>query len=156
MNIKGKEIKDKKVHGKILLAVPIVMLNVIALVFQGVEGLIFDLPASTAGFNQHHDIFLVNEDVRNPAIMIGCLSPVHDPILKKIYWPGILCAIKRDIVHPVILVALPFLIDYFEMTFPSHSREFLDPLKENLMVRGLCRKDKGHAIVLQRIDKGLF
>jgi len=33
MDKKGKEIKDKKVHGKILLTVPIVMLDVIALVF---------------------------------------------------------------------------------------------------------------------------
>ena len=156
MDIKGKEIKDKKVHGKILFAVPIVMLNVITLVFQGVKGFIFDFPASTAGSHQHNDIVPVNGNVRNPAIMIGCLFPVHNPILKKIDLPGVLCAIKRDVIHPVILVAFPFLIDYFEMTFPSHSREFLNPLKENLMVRGLCRKDKGHAIVLQSIDKGLF
>jgi len=156
MDIKGKEIKDKKVHGKILFAVPIVMLNVITLVFQGVKGFIFDFPASTAGSHQHNDIVPVNGNVRNPAIMIGCLFPVYNPILEKIDLPGVLCAIKRDVIHPVILVAFPFFIDYFEMTFAAHTGELFDPLEENLVVGRLCREDKGHAIVLQRIDKRLF
>src|SRR3990170_2060418 len=103
--------KDKEVHGKILVSVPVVMLDVITLVFQGVKGFVFDLPAGAAGFHQHNDIVPVNGDVRNPAIMIGYLFPVHDPILKKIDLPGILCAIQRNVVHPVILVAFPFLID---------------------------------------------
>ena len=45
LDIKGEEIKDKKVHGKILLSVPIVMLDMITLVFQGVKSFVFDLPA---------------------------------------------------------------------------------------------------------------
>ena len=156
MDIKGKEIKDKKVHGKILFAVPIVMLNVITLVFQGVKGFSFDFPASTAGSYQHNDIVPVNGNVRNPAIMIGCLFPVHNPILEKIDLPGVLCAIKRDVIHPMILVAFTFHIGEFEMTFAAHTGELFDPLEENLVVGRLCREDKGHAIVLQRIDKRLF
>ncbi len=134
MDIKGKEIKDKEIHGKMLLAVPVVMLNMITLVFQGVKGLVFDLPASATASHQHPDIVAVNGEVRNPAVVVGCFFTVDDPILKKIDLLGILCTIKRDIVDPMVLVASTFHIHYFEMISPAHSRELLYPFKENLMV----------------------
>ena len=77
MDIKGKEIKDKKIHGKILLPVPVVMLNMITLVFQGIESLVFDFPTSATASNQHHDIIAVNSDVRNPAVVVGCFFAVE-------------------------------------------------------------------------------
>src|SRR3972149_8974749 len=113
MDKEGKEIKDKEVHGEILVSVPVVMLDVITLVFQGVKGFVFYLPASAAGSNQPSDIVLVNGNVRNPAVMVGYLFSVLDPILKKIDLPGILCAIKRDIVNPMILVAFNISIIQF-------------------------------------------
>ena len=45
-----------------------------ALIFQGIEALIFHLPAGAAGFDQINHIVFGNFDVGNPAVMIGALG----------------------------------------------------------------------------------
>jgi hypothetical protein len=74
-------------HGKhyrqMLLAMPIVVLKVIALVFQRVEGLIFDLPPGSPTPHEVKDIPFGHSQVGDPAEVLD-LVLAHLPVLDKI------------------------------------------------------------------------
>jgi len=55
-----------KDHAQILFAEAVVMLEMVPLVFQGVEGFILDFPASAAGSHDPVDTLLGQRDVGDP------------------------------------------------------------------------------------------
>jgi len=73
---------------------PEVMLDMIALVLQGVEGFIFDFPSSPAAFNQSCHIVFINDNVGDPTVFISDFALwCYDLILEKIDSIGILCSV---------------------------------------------------------------
>ena len=72
-----------KHHRQMLLAMPIVVLKVIALVFQRVEGLIFDLPPGAPTSHEVKDIPFGHPQVGDPAEVLDPIS-AYLPVLDKI------------------------------------------------------------------------
>ena len=67
-----------------------VVLNVIALVFERIEGLIFNFPACPTTFDQVGHIVFIDFNIRYPAVFIGDFSGFcHQLILKKVDQIGI-------------------------------------------------------------------
>ena len=56
-----------KYGGEVFLTQTIVMTEVVALVFQGVERLVFDFPAGTAGAHYLVNVVAGDGEIRNPA-----------------------------------------------------------------------------------------
>ena len=84
MDIKGQQIKNEKDRGKIFLSVAEIMLNMIALIFQGIKGLIFNFPSGTSAFDQRADIVFGYHNIGHPAIAVGDLVIFDNLILIKI------------------------------------------------------------------------
>jgi hypothetical protein len=49
----------------------VIVLDVIPLIFQGVESLIFNFPSGAASFDKIFDIAFIDMDVRNPIVLRG-------------------------------------------------------------------------------------
>ena len=66
---------------EVLAAVTEIVLEVVALVFEGVEGLIFDFPAGASSFHQFHEVCGGYRDVGHPGEMgdfaLGCGFSQH-------------------------------------------------------------------------------
>jgi hypothetical protein len=81
-----------KHHSKMLLAMPIVVLKVIALVFQRVERLIFDLPAGASTAHEAIDVARAHPHVSHPTevLLLGSAPfPVLDEIDPHVWVRGI-------------------------------------------------------------------
>src|SRR4051812_4397178 len=66
-----------------LLAMAVVVLKVIALVFQGIEGLVFNFPPGATSSHEVKDIPLGHPQVGDPAKVLALVS-AHLPVLDKI------------------------------------------------------------------------
>ena len=121
---------------------PIVVFDMVALVFQGVKGFIFNLPPGTASFNQFRHIVSGYGKIRYPTVLIGGLSIfIDEPVLEKVNLIGSLGTVEGDVVDPLILMASPFSIGSFYIFGLAHSNDFIYPLKQNFMIRSLGYKD---------------
>src|SRR5882672_3284582 len=69
-----------KHHREILLAMPVVVLKVIALVFQRIEGFIFDLPPGSSTSHETKDVARVHPQVRHPPEVLD-LVMTNFPVL---------------------------------------------------------------------------
>ena len=67
-------------HRQVLLAVSVVMLQVISLVFQGVEGLILDLPAGSSPPHDVPDDRRNQDKVADPTEMLHLLVGMDLPV----------------------------------------------------------------------------
>ena len=56
MHVKRQQVEHEKVHRQVPVAVTVVVLDVVALVFESVEGLVFDFPAGSPTFDQIHEV----------------------------------------------------------------------------------------------------
>lgn len=56
-----------------LFAVTEIVLDVIALIFQGVESFIFNFPPASARFDQLDDVFSIHSDIGYPGIAVSHL-----------------------------------------------------------------------------------
>src|SRR4029453_9332816 len=72
-----------KHHREILLAMPVVVLKVIALVFQRIEGFVFDLPPGSSTSHEPKDVALVHPPVRHPT-EVSDLVMTNFPVLDEI------------------------------------------------------------------------
>ena len=72
-----------KRHGEMLLAMAVVVLKVVAWIFQGIECRIFNLPPSTSTSHQAINSALAHPQVCYPAKVLG-LPIAYLPILNKI------------------------------------------------------------------------
>ena len=80
---KGQHHQQCKNDGQIVVAMPKVVFKVIALILEGVVGLIFDLPAGAAPTHQRGGIVLGDDKVRNPGEMLDLIS-LDFPIFQKV------------------------------------------------------------------------
>jgi len=72
---------------QVLLAQTVVVLKVVSLVFEGIEGFVFHLPPSTACAHDGIGVFPSKGEIRNPAKVLGALGaffPVFQDIDQKI------------------------------------------------------------------------
>ncbi len=74
---------EGKHPGEMLRAMPIVVCKVVALVFQGIERLVFDFPPGAAPAHEVIDMPLVHPDVSHPAEVLDLLV-MRLPILNEI------------------------------------------------------------------------
>ena len=72
-----------KHHGEILRAMPVVVLKVIALIFQGIERLVFNVPACPTTPHEVIHVALAHPQVRHPAEVLDLVS-AYCPVLDKI------------------------------------------------------------------------
>ena len=63
MRAKCKEIEKQQIIWKVFFTVAEIVLKMVPLIFQGIEGFIFDLPSCPAAFYQIHDIVPGNGDI---------------------------------------------------------------------------------------------
>lgn len=157
MDKEREEVEDEKVHGKIPISVSVVVLDMIALVFQGVEGLIFDFPAGAAGLDQVPDVFFGNGQIGDPTVAIGGFPLFIDhPVLEEMDRIGLWGPVEGHVVDPLVCMTFAFSIDEFKLLGLPHAGDFIDPLEQRLVIRRLCHEDKGHAVGLKGVDKRLL
>jgi hypothetical protein len=65
---------DEEGLAEIVLSVVEVMFQIITLVFQGIERIIFNLPTRSSASNKLVYIFLGNMNIGDPTVMIGSNS----------------------------------------------------------------------------------
>ena len=51
-----------------------VVLDMVALILEGIEGLVFDLPARPPGLYQLHNIFFAHLKIGDPTVVVGDFS----------------------------------------------------------------------------------
>src|SRR5207253_5583945 len=86
-----------KHHRKMLLAMPVVVLKVVALVFQRIEGLVFNLPPGATSPHEVKDIPFVYPQVCDPTEVLD-LVLAHLPVLDKIDPHTRICRIERHVI----------------------------------------------------------
>jgi hypothetical protein len=74
MDKKREQVQDKEVHRKILLTVSVIVLDMIALVLQGVEGFVFNFPPGAAAFHHVPDVFPGDGQIGHPAVAVNGFS----------------------------------------------------------------------------------
>ena len=84
MKEKGQEIQKEEVIGQILFSMSVIVLDMISLIFQSVEGLVFNFPSGTAGLDQFYDIFCCDLKIRDPAIAVSDFAINHEAVFKEI------------------------------------------------------------------------
>jgi len=92
------------------LTVTEVMLEVVTLILQGIEGLVFDLPARPPGPYQRDDIVFADGLVAHPTVVVGDLFPHLEPVLEKVDRIGIAAAVERHLIDPTINVTPSFFV----------------------------------------------
>ena len=83
VNQEGQHHQQNKDQRQILLAVTIVMFQMIALIFEGIEGLIFDFPAGASPAHQFADIEFGHGEVGDLTEVLGFVRgdlPIFDEI----------------------------------------------------------------------------
>ena len=83
---KSQHHQYSKHHRQVILAVSIVVLEMIALILQGIEGLILDFPACPSSAHDREDVQLGNGAVRDPTEVLGFVLSDF-PILDLGYAP---------------------------------------------------------------------
>jgi hypothetical protein len=59
------------------------VLEMVALIFEGIESFAFNFPTGTTGFNQPNDVLFAHRLVGHPAVMIGHFLINSESILKE-------------------------------------------------------------------------
>ena len=77
------------------LAVAEVVFEVVTLIFEGVERLVFNFPAGTAGLDQLNDVMFTDLLVGYPTVVISGFLIHFEPVLKKIDLVGVSINIVR-------------------------------------------------------------
>jgi hypothetical protein len=80
---KGQQHQERDHHGHILVPVSEVVFKVLALILEGVAGLILNLPARPAAAHQGGGMVLGDDEVRNPGAMFDLVTPDF-PVFEEI------------------------------------------------------------------------
>src|SRR5208337_1217598 len=143
MHEEGEEVQKEEVEGEVHRTVPVVMFDVIALILEGVEYLVFYLPSAAPYPHQLLDVPLINDQIGHPAAVIGDLSPVLDPVFEEVDRDGFLVAIQRHAVYPLVDVSAVLILHLPSCDLFEHPL-LIDPFHEHLMVVRLCDEDVIH------------
>lgn len=133
-----------------------VVLNMVTLIFQGVECFIFNFPAGSARFDQLNDICFADRLVGDPTVMIGGLVTGIKPILEEINMVRIAAPVERYLVDPSIYMLSAFIVGESEIFALAKPVEFIDPFKQHFVVGGFGYQDKSEPVMFQCVDKGLL
>ena len=87
------------------VAVAEIVLQVVALVLQGVEPFILDLPTRPRGAHQLDDVVGGGHQVGDPGIAIGNLAVLDDPELDEVDERRVGLAVQRQTGDPLVLAA---------------------------------------------------
>src|SRR3989339_532926 len=140
-----------------LLSVPIAVLNMITLVFERIEGFVFDLPSGAATPHQFPYVLFGNGHIGYPAVMIGGFPFfIGHPVLKKIDLFSLTGTIERHIVYPLISVTFALAVAKLKLFGLSHGDDLIDPFKQGFVVCGFGYENIGHAVCLESVDKRLL
>ena len=91
-----------------VVAVAEVVLDVIALIFQGVEGLVFDLRAASAGPDHLCDIVGVHGQIGYPGCLMDDLVLGDELIVEKVHIVAFLAAVDRHLLDPALQMTASF------------------------------------------------
>ena len=83
VNGKSQHHQEGKDDREVLFPMPKVVLEMIALVFEGIEGLILDFPTCPPAPAQSEGVVLVNDEVGDPTEMAGGVA-VDFPVFEEI------------------------------------------------------------------------
>jgi hypothetical protein len=70
----GQEVHGGEEHGEVLLAVAEIMFEMIAIVFQDVEGLVLDFPSGSGTSGDLGDVFARDLEAGDKSAIIGGLA----------------------------------------------------------------------------------
>ena len=134
-------------HGaEVLAAVTEVVLEVIALVLEGVEGLLLDLPARAGTSHQDHQIVFSDGDVRHPGeVGHGAVGGVL-PVLQEIDLEREVGVVERRAVKVAEAVANTRIVSQGDL---SGLRSRLDPVEQEGVVALLGTEDE---LEIQRLQ----
>ena len=129
MDQKCQQVEQKEVVRQMLLAMAEIVLDTVALIFQGIEGFVFNLRARTAGFDQHNDIVAADVKVGHPAVVVGHFLIHGEPVLEKVDLIVITRAVWRHVIDPSVVVV---------PSLGGRDRRFLRPIGSTLWSVGLA------------------
>src|SRR6516162_7174215 len=99
----GQQVQGHQNGGEVALAVTEIVLDVVSLGLEDVEGLVFDLPASATAGREFGDIVWPDRQVGNETVAVGDLAIAIDDLdFKPVDLKGILAAAQGDVVEPAV------------------------------------------------------
>ncbi len=105
---KGKHHQYGKVDGEVLFAMPVVMFKMIALIFEGVEGFIFNLPTRPSTFHYDADIPFFQGEIGNPAKMAYFVA-VDFPVFQKVNQYILIALVQGNLIDkPIAMNGISF------------------------------------------------
>ena len=102
MKGEGQQVHGGEHHGEVLFAVPEIMFEVVAVIFQDVEGLILDFPSGSGAVGDLGDIGFVDWQIGDEGALIGDLAlgvgdGQSDPVDQK----GLFAVPQGNLVEPL-------------------------------------------------------
>lgn len=144
MHVKRQQVEHEKVHRQIAAAVSVVVFDMIALVFQRVEGLVLDFPARSSTFDQLYHVVFIYCDIRNPAITISDFVFGDQFVLEKIDIVGIRSAVERHPVDPSVQMPPTSFVGVLKAPTLTQCVKLVDPLEQYFVIVGFGHQDVGH------------
>lgn len=115
MTEEGEQGEEDHGEAQVLLAMTEIMLQVVALIFQGVEAFVFDFPVGTSGADEQFDIIRREELIGDPTIgimnfFVAVEVNGDDPRAQEIGKEGVLGAIQGEMIEPLINMDTPLFV----------------------------------------------
>jgi len=145
VHVKCKQVQHKEIHGQVLAAVAEVVIDMVALVFEGIEGLVFDFPSRPSAFDQLDHVVFINGNIGHPAISVGDFVFRDQLVLEKIDIIGVRSAVEGNTVDPSIAVPSAFFVGKLKAAAVAQCMEFVDPFEQYLVIVGFGHEDVRHS-----------
>ena len=141
-----------KHHRQILCAMPVIVLKVVALIFQRIERLIVHLPPGSSTPHEVKDIAPAHAQVGHPTEVLD-FRIAHLPILDEIDPPVHVRGIERDIIDKPKAMAHPCsaVVSLIKRHAPSLLSR-LHLLEQKAMIAFFDPEDRVQRMVVQRLD----
>ena len=141
-------------RAEVALAVAEVVLEAVALVLQGVEGLVLDAPARSRATHQRHHVGVVDGQVGDPREALFLAVGAGLPVLEEVHLQFEVRVVERrrvEISEPVMhTVFVGVLMGLHRAGVDPLGR--LHPLEQRLVVSRLRPHDEAHVELLQQLD----
>ena len=148
---KGQHHQYGKNRREILLAEPVIMAEVVALILEGIEGLVFDLPAGPAGTHDGNGVFPGNGQIGHPTEPGDLVTLADLPVFQKIDQQVRAGLIEGNLVEKAeIMNFFRFIrVRVFELRHFVLFLRQIDLLEEILVVTGLGAQNKAQIKALE-------
>ena len=153
---KGQHHENGKHRAEMLLAQSVIMLQVVSLVFQGVEGFVFDLPPGTAGSHDLPGVFRGDGQIGDPTEPGHPIIFVDLPVFKEVDQEILAGPIERRLVDKAEKMQLVRIvgIHLLQLGDLAMGNGFIHPRKQKLVIPRFDAKDKTEVQPLQILDMG--